>query len=426
MAFSDAYRESIQDKHIGNVGFTSTTKGITNEGYALKNPHQVLATQIPFEDVVSTYGPLTASGIAAGIAEEHIVKLTADPTVNNNKAWIAYETNCTTSGHSSRGNVRLDQWMRYAETQYKLRLYEDNGSGTAPDYGSEILPSETSFNWEYDGSAGIVYFDDDPSSNGKTTPLWGVFYTYTGKTVSQYIEDIDTTVSGQASEAFKYISDGSNVAEAATSDDTLIFHGTGGVEITVDSVSKTVTVSGATTPLRSVAHMTYNSGSGLWEYAGGFDGVPAALDVYLNGVLNKSNDSEYYTTSVSAGTLQVDFSFNTDDSDWVCITYGHYFQDNQWQVYTSNGAVFPNQKVMIDSTGGAFQLDLPSSPSLGDYIKFFDVADYCGTNNVTVSGSGNKINGVVQNLVIDADSAAFDLIYYNTARGWCTPVIFEY
>jgi len=176
MAFNDTYVESIQTKHVSNVGFTSTAKGVTNEAFALKNPHQVLSSQIPFIDVVSTYGPLVASGIAAGVAEEHIVKLTADPTVNGNKAWIAYETNCTVSGHSTRGALRVDKWMRYAETQYKLRLYEDNGSSTAPDYSKEILPSEVNFNWEYDASAGIVYFDADPDTT-IIIPLCVVFYT---------------------------------------------------------------------------------------------------------------------------------------------------------------------------------------------------------------------------------------------------------
>jgi len=190
MAFNDTYRESIQVKHLSNVGFTSTAKGVTNEAYALKNPHQVLAAQIPVDDVVSDHGPLTASGVAAGLVEQHTVKLTADPTVNGNKAWVAYEDNCTETGHSARGHVRIDQWMRYAETQYKLRLFEDNGTGTGYDSNKEILPSEVSFNWEYDASSGVIYFDEDPSANGKTLPLWGVFFKYIGDSVADSLSSI--------------------------------------------------------------------------------------------------------------------------------------------------------------------------------------------------------------------------------------------
>lgn len=193
MAFNDAYRESIQTKHIANVGFTSTAKGVSNEAFALKNPHQLLPSQIPAIDVVGTHGPLTADGISAGVVEQHTVKLTADPTVNDNKAWFATEDNCTEPGHAARGEIHIDQWMRYAETQYKLRLYEDDGTGNSPNMSAEIFPSETEFNWEYDSSTGIVYFDEDPATNGKTTPLWGVFYTYVGDLLS---DKFDSTVSG--------------------------------------------------------------------------------------------------------------------------------------------------------------------------------------------------------------------------------------
>ncbi len=192
MAFNDTYRESIQSKHIANVGFTSTAKGVTNEAFALENPHQVIASQIPAVDVVGTYGALVADGINAGLVEKHTVKLTADPTVNNNLAWYATEDNCTETGHSARGSLRIGRWMRYAGTQYKLRLYEDTGAN-APDYTAEILPSEVNFNWEYDASTGIVYFDEDPSSNGKTLPLWGELYTYVGNSVE---DSLNTTTSG--------------------------------------------------------------------------------------------------------------------------------------------------------------------------------------------------------------------------------------
>jgi hypothetical protein len=181
MAFDDTYRESIQTKHIANVGFTSTAKGVTNESIQTQNPHQVIASQIPAVDVVGTYGTLVADGIGAGLVEKHVIKLTVDGSVNGNKAWYATEDNCTEAGHAARGTVRVKQWLRYANTEYKLRLYEDNGSETGP--GTEIFPSETQFNWEYDPSAGIVYFDEDPSTNGKTTPLWAEVYTYVGASV---------------------------------------------------------------------------------------------------------------------------------------------------------------------------------------------------------------------------------------------------
>lgn len=270
MAFNDTYVESIQTKHVSNVGFTSTAKGVTNEAFALKNPHQVLSSQIPFIDVIGTYGPLVASGIAAEVAEEHIVKLTADPTVNGNKAWIAYETGCTVSGHSARGAVRVDKWMRYAETQYKLRLYEDNGSSTAPDYTKEILPSEVNFNWEYDASAGIVYFDADPDIT-KTIPLWGLFYTYIGGTVEEAI-----ITAANSSPDVSYLS----------FDCTYIDN----------------------------YNWSYDSGGDLTE-------IPASLSVFVNGVKQRDDDPDYYTATILAGVINLEFGFKVKNDDWVNIEY---------------------------------------------------------------------------------------------------------
>jgi len=230
MAFNDTYRESIQSKHIANVGFTSTAKGVTNEGNALKNPHQVLASQIPAIDVVNTHGPLVADGISAGLVEQHTIKLTADPTVNDNKAWFATEDQCTEAGHAARGVIRVDQWMRYAETQYKLRLFEDDGGG-AIDMAAEILPSEGAFNWEYDASAGLIYFDADPSVAGKTTPLWGLIYTYVGDNVQDGLGATSSGVSDLV-DLFDDTNEPTGFVDRTSSD------------ITFDDGTNTLTVSG--------------------------------------------------------------------------------------------------------------------------------------------------------------------------------------
>ena len=428
MAFNDTYRESIQQKHVGNVGFTSTAKEITNEAYALKNPHQVLANQIPVIDVVGEHGPLVASGIAAGLVEKHTVKLTADPTVNNNLAWIAYEDDCTEAGHSSRGHIRLDMWMRVAETQYKLRLFADNGSN-APDYSTEILPSDTNFNWEYDASAGTVYFDSDPSAV-YNTPLWGEFYKYIGETL---YDKVDTTTSGvPVTDAFGHITDGTNTADASGSD-TITFSAQGGASVTVDPVTKTVTYSGIE-PVELVdVDLTYNAGSGNWEYSGAnLTSVPSDLQVFLNGNKNKK-DPEYYTASVNSGTLVIDFAFDTYVEDWVNATWSNPTTNgtggsgtggmNDWEEIITNANVEDKDRIIVNtsSTGSndtPYTLTLPASPSIGAMIGFLDGAGHCGTTNVTIARNGSNIMGAASDLVIDTDNASFYLVYYNATEGW--------
>lgn len=272
MSFNDIYRESIQDKHLSNVGFTSTAKGVVNEANASINPHQLNAYQIPAIDIINKYGPLVGDGIAAGIVEEHIVKLTADPTVNNNKAWLAYESGCITPGHSSRGGTRLDQFIRVAETQYKLRIFCDVGNGSAPNHADEIFPSETRFNWDYNAGAGTIYFDEDPSAHGKILPLWGIFYTYTGPSVGTLLTaEVVVESHTHYDVDFVYV------------DDTTWVH----------------------VPTHS-----------------GFVTVPDDLAIFVNGVKNRSNDIDYYTSHVIDGSLYVTFSYGVNsDNWWVNGTY---------------------------------------------------------------------------------------------------------
>lgn len=316
MAFNDTYRESIQNKHISNVGFSSTAKGITNEAYALKNPHGVIASQIPIIDIVAEHGPTVASGIAAGIVEKYTVKLTADPTVNNNKAWIAYADNCIEPGHSGAAHSRVDQWLRFAETQYKLRLFEDTGAN-APDYTSEIFPTEGTFNWEYDFSAGIVYIDEDPSLNGKTLPLWGEFYVYIGETVA---DKMDTTSSG-VQHSFTRVSDGTSVAEADSSNDTITFLPAGGLDITVNPITDTVTISGAPSSTTFIGGTdtpnNYEDGSLIFSTATGieyatelsWDDAAKSLSITNSGTLGFSSTSGAYINEFSTDTT---FSGNSD------------------------------------------------------------------------------------------------------------------
>lgn len=249
MAFNDQYKESIQNKHIGNVGFTSITKGITNEANSVKNPHQVLASQIPAVDVIGTYGPTIASGLTAGVVAYHDIVFTSDSTVSNNKSWYA-----------SVSGVRLDQWMRYEGTQYKLRLYEDDGSGG---HGSEILPSEPNFNWEYNASAGIVYFDNNPGIY-YIMPLHGTFLTYIGDTVEDRL----------SKESMYYDLDVTYVDEK------------------------------------------------LWKILGNYATIPNNFIVYVNGIKQRQGvDADVSSVYISSGDIYIAFNYNVVSNCWVSVTF---------------------------------------------------------------------------------------------------------
>lgn len=75
-------------------------------------------------------------------------------------------------------------------------------------------------------------------------------------------------------------------------------------------------------------------------------------------------------------------------------------------------------KILLDASGGGFTVNLPASPVMGDTVSFVDATGDCGTNNVTVGRNGEKIMGLAEDLTINDDNAAFDLVYYNSTYGW--------
>lgn len=73
--------------------------------------------------------------------------------------------------------------------------------------------------------------------------------------------------------------------------------------------------------------------------------------------------------------------------------------------------------ILLNSTGGAFTITLPASPSGGESIAFIDAGSACATNNVTIARNGENIQGVAEDLVVDFDDAAFALVF-DAMYGW--------
>lgn len=55
---------------------------------------------------------------------------------------------------------------------------------------------------------------------------------------------------------------------------------------------------------------------------------------------------------------------------------------------------------------------------MGDEIRIIDVTGNAGTNNITVSRNGHKIQGAASDLVINIARAGTGLAYYNATQGW--------
>jgi hypothetical protein len=87
-------------------------------------------------------------------------------------------------------------------------------------------------------------------------------------------------------------------------------------------------------------------------------------------------------------------------------------------VKTSNYTAVNNDGVQTDTTGGAFTVTLPASPSVGNIVIVIDSLGTWGTNNLTIGRSSLKIAGLSEDLVCDINGATVTLIYTGATYGW--------
>lgn len=79
-----------------------------------------------------------------------------------------------------------------------------------------------------------------------------------------------------------------------------------------------------------------------------------------------------------------------------------------------------NDRILANSTGGAFTITLPLSTSLveNDTIQIIDIGGDASTYNITVARNGAKIQNLSEDLTINVDSASITLLYTGTTYGW--------
>lgn len=85
----------------------------------------------------------------------------------------------------------------------------------------------------------------------------------------------------------------------------------------------------------------------------------------------------------------------------------------EWIVKTSNYTAQNLEAIIADTSGGSFTIDLPLSPTLGDYVTLADGADW-SVNNLTVSRNGSTIEGLTSDFVLNVNDIRVEFVYDGT------------
>ena len=113
----------------------------------------------------------------------------------------------------------------------------------------------------------------------------------------------------------------------------------------------------------------------------------------------------------NCGTVQLG-----DSGDTITIPAGATITNNgtqtgfgrtgtvDWQTGSIKTATFTaanGEGYFCNTTGGAFTVNLPSSPSAGDIVAVADYANTFDTNNLTIGRNGSNIEGSASDSVLN-------------------------
>ena len=89
-----------------------------------------------------------------------------------------------------------------------------------------------------------------------------------------------------------------------------------------------------------------------------------------------------------------------------------------WTTRSTTYTAGARDNIIADTSGGAFTITLPPSPSIGNTVTIIDGSETFSTYNLTILRNGSNINGQASDLVLNLNNTHMQLVYYNVASGW--------
>ena len=135
---------------------------------------------------------------------------------------------------------------------------------------------------------------------------------------------------------------------------------------------------------------------------------------------NQSYELKFPTGNVTADRfLKVASVSGSGTTGIGQLSFSEVSGGTSWQaVKTSTFTAVAGEGYFINTTGGAFEMDLPAG-SIGDEVAFIDYAGTFDTNALTIDQNGTeKIAGSTDPLTVSVERAANTLVYVDGTQGW--------
>jgi len=190
-------------------------------------------------------------------------------------------------------------------------------------------------------------------------------------------------------------------------------------------------VGASTSPGGSTTEIQFNNSGAFGGDANLIWNASTGLNIGTSKELRLQDDSgaEYVGMKASNGTTDYTITWPAGvagGNDYVLksttggvLSWGEISGGTAWQAVKTTGfTAVAGQGYFCNTTGGAFTLTLPSSPSIGDEVSFVDYAGTFDSDNLTIGRNSEKINGSAADLTVATERAANTLVYTDGTQGW--------
>ena len=237
----------------------------------------------------------------------------------------------------------------------------------------------------------------EKQNTGENRNTWGQKLNDTG------LELLDTAIAGVVSIAVNgaVALSSVNYADDQARNACLVFTGAGGFTVTVPAVEKVYLIANT-----CAAAVTVTAG------ATGASILPGErCQVWCDGV------DVFKARALDAGSQRLQNGATpTAASDAVPKSYVDAAILGAWTVKSSAYAALAGDRLLCDTSAGAFTVTLPAAPTASQVVEIIDALGTFNTNNLTVGRNGRTIAGSATDLTLDLPAVRVLLVY--TGATW--------